>query len=91
MDSHGMNRIPSYMARVREGVLDPAAVPILLQITPVVAQVDGHNAFGLLGASMGMKAATDMAAVYALAWYPSNIRTISGCQRGSCNKPSTLA
>lgn len=66
MDSHGVNRIPSYMARVREGVLDPAAVPNLQQITPVVAQVDGHNALGFLGASMGMKAATDMAKVYGI-------------------------
>jgi LDH2 family malate/lactate/ureidoglycolate dehydrogenase len=29
MDSHGVNRIPSYMARIREGVLDPAAISTL--------------------------------------------------------------
>src|SRR5689334_20033038 len=34
VDSHGINRIPSYMARIREGVLDPQAVPTLHQITP---------------------------------------------------------
>lgn len=39
VDTHGMNRIPSYMARVREGVLDAKATPTLKQITPVVAQV----------------------------------------------------
>ena len=66
MDSHGVNRIPSYMARIREGVLDPAAIPTLHQVTPVVAQVDGNNTFGFLGASMGMKAATDMAEVYGI-------------------------
>jgi LDH2 family malate/lactate/ureidoglycolate dehydrogenase len=66
MDSHGVNRIPSYMARIREGVLDPRAIPTLHQVTPVVAQVDGNNAFGFLGASMGMKAATDMAEVYGI-------------------------
>lgn len=66
MDSHGVNRIPSYMARIREGVLDPAAIPTVQQITPVVAQVDGHNAFGFLGASVGMKAATDMAGLYGI-------------------------
>jgi LDH2 family malate/lactate/ureidoglycolate dehydrogenase len=66
MDSHGVNRIPSYMARIREGVLDPAAVPTLKQYTPVAAQVDGHNAFGFLGASLGMKAAIDMAEQYGI-------------------------
>jgi LDH2 family malate/lactate/ureidoglycolate dehydrogenase len=39
VDTHGMNRIPSYMARVRQGVLDSKATPTLKKITPVVAQV----------------------------------------------------
>jgi len=39
VDTHGINRIPSYMARIRQGVLDPKATPSLTQITPVVAQV----------------------------------------------------
>jgi LDH2 family malate/lactate/ureidoglycolate dehydrogenase len=39
VDTHGMNRIPSYMARVRQGVLDPKATPSLTKITPVVGQV----------------------------------------------------
>jgi LDH2 family malate/lactate/ureidoglycolate dehydrogenase len=43
VDTHGMNRIPSYMARVRQGVLDPKAIPSLTKITPVVAQVSGEN------------------------------------------------
>ncbi|KAI1175588.1 Malate/L-lactate dehydrogenase [Nemania sp. FL0916] len=61
VDTHGMNRIPSYMKRVREGVLDARASPEVKQITPVVAQVDGHNGFGFLAASEGMAAAVDMA------------------------------
>lgn len=61
VDTHGMNRIPSYMARVREGVLDPRASPTLRQITPAVAQVDGHNGFGFLAAHKGMATAIDMA------------------------------
>jgi LDH2 family malate/lactate/ureidoglycolate dehydrogenase len=39
VDTHGINRIPSYMARVRQGVLDPKAIPSLVNVTPVVAQV----------------------------------------------------
>jgi LDH2 family malate/lactate/ureidoglycolate dehydrogenase len=61
VDSHGINRIPSYLARIRQGVLNPKASPELVQITPVVAQVDGHNSFGFLAAHMGMARAIDMA------------------------------
>lgn len=61
VDTHGMNRIPSYMARVREGVLDAKATPILKKITPVVAQVDGNNGFGFLAANQGMACAIEMA------------------------------
>lgn len=61
VDTHGMQRVPSYMARIREGVLNPGASPTLRQITPAVAQVDGHNSFGFLAAHMGMAAAIDMA------------------------------
>ncbi|KAK4987412.1 hypothetical protein LTR50_004649 [Elasticomyces elasticus] len=61
VDTHGINRIPSYMARVREKVLDAAASPTLNQITPVVAQVDGHNGFGFLAAHLGMSTAIEMA------------------------------
>jgi len=61
VDSHGINRIPSYMARIRQGVLDAKAAPILTQITPVVAQVDGKNGFGFLAAHLGMDTAIKMA------------------------------
>lgn len=61
VDTHGSNRIPSYMKRVRQKVLDPAAVPELNQITPVVASVDGKNAFGFVSAHMGMARAIEMA------------------------------
>lgn len=42
VDTHGINRIPSYMARVRQRVLDPKATPLLTMVTPVVAQVSGR-------------------------------------------------
>lgn len=66
VDSHGINRIPSYLKRVRQGVLDPKAQPTLSQITPVVAHVDGHNAFGAVVAKKAMTAATDMAQIYGI-------------------------
>ncbi|RQM08286.1 hypothetical protein DH86_00001486, partial [Scytalidium sp. 3C] len=61
VDTHGINRIPSYMARIRQGVLDAKATPTLTKVTPVVAQVDGHNGFGFLAAYKGMACAIQMA------------------------------
>ncbi|KAK5333881.1 hypothetical protein LTR98_010219 [Exophiala xenobiotica] len=66
IDTHGVNRIPSYMERIRQGVLDPRAEPTVSQVTPVVAQVDGHNAFGFLAASRGMDKAIEMAKVFGI-------------------------
>lgn len=66
VDTHGVNRIPSYMERIRQGALDPKANPELKQITPVVAHVDGHNGFGFLAAHAGMAAAIESARVYGI-------------------------
>lgn len=66
VDTHGINRIPSYMARVRQGVLDATVFPTLEQLTPVVAQVDGHNGFGFPAAQMAMESATTMAQTFGI-------------------------
>lgn len=57
VDTHGINRIPSYMARVRGGILDPRAAPTLEMKTPVVGLVDGHNTFGALSATLAIDTA----------------------------------
>lgn len=66
VDTHGVNRIPSYVARIRQGVLEPTAEPELKEITPVVAQVDGKNGFGFVAAKLGMAKAIDMAKVFGI-------------------------
>lgn len=66
VDTHGINRIPSYCRRIRQGVLDPAATPELTHVTPVVAQVDARNAFGFVAAHAGMAAAIEAARVYGI-------------------------
>ncbi|TIA47730.1 Malate/L-lactate dehydrogenase [Aureobasidium pullulans] len=66
VDTHGVNRIPSYVARIRQGVLDPKAEPELKEITPVVAQVDGKNGFGFVSAKLAMAKAIDMAKVFGI-------------------------
>lgn len=66
VDSHGINRIPSYIERLRQGVLDARATPVTTQITPVVAQVDGQNGFGFVAAHKGMARAIEMAHEYGI-------------------------
>jgi len=66
VDTHGTNRLPSYLERIRQNVLSATAQPTLEKITPVVAQVDGHNAFGFLAAHMAMAAAIEMAKEYGI-------------------------
>jgi hypothetical protein len=66
VDTHGMNRIPSYVERIRQGVLDPAAEPTINQVTPAAAQVDGHNGFGFVAAHKGMELAIESAKVYGI-------------------------
>jgi LDH2 family malate/lactate/ureidoglycolate dehydrogenase len=61
VDTHGANRIPSYMERVRRKLLDPLATPSLSQITPVVASIDARNGFGFIAADMAMTRAIEMA------------------------------
>lgn len=66
VDTHGMNRIPSYMERIRQGVLNATAQPTLIQVTPAVAQVDGQNGFGFVAAHKGMAAAIESAKVFGI-------------------------
>ncbi|KAK4456534.1 Malate/L-lactate dehydrogenase [Cladorrhinum samala] len=66
VESHGINRMPSYLARIRNNVLDPKAEPTLTQVTPVVAQVDGNNGFGFPAAHLGMETAISMAQVFGI-------------------------
>ncbi|KAM0427612.1 hypothetical protein ACHAPT_007573 [Fusarium lateritium] len=66
VDTHGMNRIPSYMERIRQGVLNADAQPVVEQATPAVAQVDGKNGFGFVAAHRGMAAAIESARVFGI-------------------------
>lgn len=66
VDSHGINRLPSYLSRIRQGVLDPKAQPTLHEVTPVVARVDAHNSFGFVAAHVGMQKAIGAAELYGI-------------------------
>jgi LDH2 family malate/lactate/ureidoglycolate dehydrogenase len=56
-DSHGVIRIPSYVAAIKQGQLLPAAQPAITRETATTALVDGNLAFGQIAATF----ATDLA------------------------------
>ncbi|CAG7977854.1 unnamed protein product [Penicillium salamii] len=66
VDTHGSNRIPSYMERIRQKALDPSATPSITQVTPAVAQIDAHNGFGFVAAHTGMARAIEMAQIFGI-------------------------
>jgi uncharacterized oxidoreductase len=45
-DSHGVIRVPQYVAQAERGDLDPSAHPTMLRETPVTALIDARRGFG---------------------------------------------
>lgn len=66
VETHGNNRIPSYMERIRQQAFNPSASPKVQQITPVVALVDGQNGFGFVTARAGMPHAVEMTSEFGI-------------------------
>ncbi|MPZ86944.1 MAG: Ldh family oxidoreductase [Nitriliruptorales bacterium] len=60
-DSHGILRIPQYVASIRAGDLVPAARPTILEETATTALVSGNWAFGQVTATFAADLATDKA------------------------------
>ncbi len=74
-DSHGVIRIPQYVASWKKGEADPAADPAVVQEGPATALVDGKRGFGQIVAKRGMEVAMAKAAaigVAAVGVYNSN-------------------
>jgi hydroxycarboxylate dehydrogenase B len=55
--SHGVIHLPSYLAQMADGAIDPTARPEVTRDTPTAALLDGHWGFGHFAA----KLATDLA------------------------------
>lgn len=60
-DSHGAIRVPQYVRAVREGRIDPSAVPTVERDTPTTALVDGHWGWGQIAAASAAAVAIDKA------------------------------
>ncbi|PWN47566.1 Malate/L-lactate dehydrogenase [Violaceomyces palustris] len=66
VDSHGSNRIPSYIERIRRGFLDPTSELEWNHVTPVVSHLDARNGFGFVAAFKGIQKAIEIASVYGI-------------------------
>jgi len=61
-DSHGVIRIPQYIASWRRGEANPTAEPQIVQQGPASALIDGKLGFGQIVARRGMELAMEKAA-----------------------------
>lgn len=48
VDTHGLQFLPHYLARVRAGLINPMPVLAPRRVTPVAALLDGDNGFGFV-------------------------------------------
>jgi LDH2 family malate/lactate/ureidoglycolate dehydrogenase len=58
VDSHGINRLPSYIARIKAGVL---------ATNPVLARLNANNTFGFVAGSLIIDERIKIASTYGLA------------------------
>lgn len=54
VSSHGVSRTRIYAERLRAGMIDPDAEPEVVRRRAGAAQLDAHNAIGVVGADAGM-------------------------------------
>jgi LDH2 family malate/lactate/ureidoglycolate dehydrogenase len=66
VDTHGINRLPGYIDRVKAGVLDPNPHLAFTAKTPVIAHLDAKNTFGMVAASLALDKAADIAEIYGI-------------------------
>lgn len=66
IDTHGLNRLPAYLNRIRAGVLDPRAEPTVHEVTSVVAQIDARNGFSFVAGDRAIRLAIEMAREHGL-------------------------
>lgn len=64
VDTHGLNRLPVYIARVKSGAIDPSPQLKFVNKTPVCAHLDAQNTFGFVAGSLAVDKAVEMANIY---------------------------
>lgn len=66
-DSHGVVRMPQYIAAIESGELNPRGEPVVTHETPVTALVDGRWSLGQITARFTVQTAMDKAQTHGLA------------------------
>lgn len=59
--THGVSRVDTYTARLRDGGVNPDAVPVITAPAPALRQVDGQNGLGAAVAIRATRAAMEAA------------------------------
>lgn len=68
--SHGLFRLPGYVATLKSGKVDGNARPTINKLAPAVVQVDGHNCFAPLAVQEGRSALIEAANTCGVAIMP---------------------
>ena len=61
VDTHGLQFLPHYLARVRAGLINPRPTLTPKRVTPVAATLDGDNGFGFVVGTRAIAEAIDIA------------------------------
>lgn len=61
VDTHGLALLPGYLARIRQGLLEPAPQLVPERVATVAARLDGQNGLGFVIATAAMREAIDIA------------------------------
>lgn len=67
VDSHGINRLPGYISRIKTGALAPNPVLEFELKTPVMALLDAKNTFGFVAAALAIDKGIEIASTYGMA------------------------
>lgn len=66
VDTHGINRLAGYIARVEAGLINPNPSLEFEQRTPVIASLDAKNTFGFVAGCLSVDHCIEMAKVYGM-------------------------
>lgn len=61
VDSHGVSRIPMYLNRLRQGLVNPRPEVKVTKVAGAVAHIDGDNGMGFIASEVAMNTACDLA------------------------------
>jgi ureidoglycolate dehydrogenase (NAD+) len=79
VDSHGVLRVPSYLASIRRGGMNPRAQIRIERETPAIALIEGDNAFGPVVTTYAMEVAIAKARQVGIGWVVIRNTTHQGC------------